>query len=313
MAYSQFKTLVHKKAKAIQKGDLERAAAAGVVRDYVQQFGSKVQYAGPAGFLQHGACGWGRELMLKLRTQSLALKGVTGKFGRRDSENRAEEVRVASRCPVCEAGCAESGQHFLLECQFYKDERAEMFDTLNECVPRAMGRFATMPAEKQFWVLLDDALWREGTVAETGFAEKAVGSVAGFVARAWKKRNMHVQEGRGLVDDNGMLVNMDEASLAGAVSPAVAPLVRPPTEMVGSRRRVITPSSRAGAGGCSVGVCPRHVSTSQVPLSRGPGVGEVFPGRIITRLGSVLLAQSNAAALALRGHERETDGGNPVV
>jgi hypothetical protein len=327
MAYSQFKTLVHKKAKEIQKGALERAAAVGVVRDYVQQFGSKVQYAGPAGFLQHGACGRGRELMLKLRTQSLALKGVTGKFGRRDSDNRAEEVRAASRCPVCDAGCAETGQHFLLDCQFYRDERADMFETLNECVPSAMGRFASMPAEKKFWVLLDDALWKEGGVAEGGFSDKAIGSVASFVARAWKKRNVHIHEGlrgqvagqqgvaagRGVGDHNGTFVNMDEASLAVAISPAVAPLVRHPTEMVGSRRRVLTPSSRAGAGDCSVGVCPRHVS-SRVPLLRGPGVGEVFPGRIITRhLGSVLLAQSNAAALALRGYERETDGGNPVV
>lgn len=105
---------------------------------------------------------------------------------------------------------------------------------------------------------------------------------------------------------------MDEAH-AVAFSPAVAPQRRGPIMSVGLRSRVSTPSSRAGAVGCPVGVRPRD---SQVPLlQRGPGVGEVFPGsRVVPRhLGSVLIAQSNATVVSLRGLQRETDGETPGV
>ena len=101
----------------------------------------------------------------------------------------------------------------------------------------------------------------------------------------------------GEVGDNGMLVNMDEALHAVAFSPAVAPLVRQTTPLVGSRRRVSTPSSRTGARECSVGVGSRGLVFSQVPMSREvSGVGKVLPGSNFTRpryLGSILLAQSS--------------------
>ena len=85
LKYAAFKSLVHDQTKELHKGALERATAgSSVVRAYVEGAGgTDVQYAGPAGYLKGAACGKGRELMMRLRMQSLTLKGHTGKFARK--------------------------------------------------------------------------------------------------------------------------------------------------------------------------------------------------------------------------------------
>ena len=191
LKYAAFKSLVHGQTKELHKGALEQAAAgSSVVRAYVEGVGgTDVQYAGPAGYLKGAACGKGRELMMRLRTQSLTLKGHTGKFARRA---KGDEIDDQYHCVVCEQQAVESGQHFVLECEHYAQERAHMFAQLRACAqPAAMAAFEAMPIDKQLWALLDDKLWIRALDKEAVMEGRnvVVGVVAAFLAKAWKKRN----------------------------------------------------------------------------------------------------------------------------
>jgi hypothetical protein len=100
----------------------EERARKPTLHAYMSCFG-----AGPVQFDQAklylcgaGACNKGLELILQLRTGSLPLASLTGKFGRSRRDDPTEAAPYC--CPACSSG-TESVAHFLLDCPAYESRR----------------------------------------------------------------------------------------------------------------------------------------------------------------------------------------------
>ena len=73
------------------------------------------------------ACNKGKELILQLRTGSLPLASLTGKFGR----SRRDDPENATHycCPACSSG-VETISNFLLDCPKYDTLRGDLWRRL---------------------------------------------------------------------------------------------------------------------------------------------------------------------------------------
>ena len=180
MTYESFKKKLERQTFVVQQTLYEKEMASStVLRTYAAYYGDRVQIKRPASYLCGSKCDRGRELVLQLRTQSLPLASLTGKFGRRSRDNLADGVHFC--CPVC-TSAPESIPHVLLECPSYAALRCELMQHLQT---RAASSFdawnAVHDVEKKAFSLLDDATWGQGSTL--------VGSVvAPFVYKIWQQR-----------------------------------------------------------------------------------------------------------------------------
>ena len=100
MTYTEFKKKLEKQTSVVQQAPYDKEKASSlVVRTYASRFGGSIRLKKPASYLCGSKCDRGRELILQLRTQSLPLASLTGKFGRRSRDNPADGAHF--RCPVC--------------------------------------------------------------------------------------------------------------------------------------------------------------------------------------------------------------------
>ena len=77
------------------------------------------------------ACNRGLELVLQLRTGSLPLASLTGKFGRSRRDDPENSTHFC--CPVC-SSAVESVSHFLLDCPKYDSLRGDVWRRLEAVV-----------------------------------------------------------------------------------------------------------------------------------------------------------------------------------
>jgi hypothetical protein len=178
MKKTELKTLLDKKGVELQgeKWDAEKNRSS-VLRNYTEFLGGNknVQFKAPKKYLCGGACNRGRELLLQLRTQSLPLRALTGKFGSRDFDDNADRFQ----CPVCRNG-GESIKHFLLECTGNRGLRDEMCAALEREEAVAMQRFNALTVEHRAWALIDETFWNPNTITA---------HIAPFVYKSWRARN----------------------------------------------------------------------------------------------------------------------------
>ena len=134
----------------------------------------------PKAYLCDGPCDKGKELILQLRTQSLPLASLTGKFGRRRRDNPDDPSHFV--CPVCTAA-RESQGHFLLECEVYRELREDMFEKLESLVPAEMASFraSNRSLDAKACMLLDDSFWG-------GDSQAVAKVVSPFVYNCWRER-----------------------------------------------------------------------------------------------------------------------------
>jgi hypothetical protein len=181
-------------AKAMKKDDLKKMLddkgvelqeerwesekdRSSVLRNYAEFLGGnkEVQFKAPKKYLCGGACDRGRELLLQLRTQSLPLRALTGKFASRNYDEDAERFQ----CPVCRCG-VESMRHFLLECSGNSALRDEMNTALEREEGVAMQRFNALTVDRRAWAMIDDTFWNPAVV---------IAHIAPFVYNSWRARN----------------------------------------------------------------------------------------------------------------------------
>ena len=180
MKYESFKKKLERQTFVVQQTLYEKEMASStVLRTYASYYGSRVQLKKPASYLCGSKCDRGRELVLQLRTQSLPLASLTGKFGRRSRDNAADAVQF--RCPVC-TSAPESIPHFLLECPSYDALRRELVQQLQARAATSFGAWSAVhDVEKKAFSMLEDTTWGEGSTL--------VGSVvAPFVYKIWQQR-----------------------------------------------------------------------------------------------------------------------------
>ena len=180
MKYESFKKKLERQTFVVQQTLYEKEMASStVLRTYASYYGSRVQLKKPASYLCGSKCDRGRELVLQLRTQSLPLASLTGKFGRRSRDNAADAVHF--RCPVC-TSAPESIPHFLLECPSYDALRRELVQQLQARAATSFGAWSAVhDVEKKAFSMLEDTTWGEGSTL--------VGSVvAPFVYKIWQQR-----------------------------------------------------------------------------------------------------------------------------
>jgi hypothetical protein len=182
LSKGQFKQLLHERLHQVVRERLEAEAGSSVVlREYMGRRGcGDVQFKQPKAYLDRGACNRGKELILQLRTGSLPLASLTGKFGRHQRSRRGEvEDDVHYCCPAC-SKAVESTGHFLLECEAYDGPRQDLFSRLAAAAPERWMPFAAVQSmEDKAWMLLDDASWKDGVVADL---------IAPYVYECWQLR-----------------------------------------------------------------------------------------------------------------------------
>ena len=176
----QFKQLLNKQVyKVLEKRQDSEEAESAAVAAY-NTWNGPWTLKKPKAYLCGGPCDKGKELILQLRTQSLPLASLTGKFGRRRRDNPDDPSHFI--CPVCTAA-HESQGHFLLECQAYQEFREDMFEKLESLVPAELVSFraSNRSLDAKACMLLDDSFW--------GVDSQAVANVVSpFVYNCWMTR-----------------------------------------------------------------------------------------------------------------------------
>jgi hypothetical protein len=157
MNYPKFKRLLHKTLPVVWARRLEAERASRPTLDaYMSRFATQpVQFTSPKAYLcGAGACNRGKELVLQLRTNSLPLASLTGKFGRSRRDDPTDTSR--SMCPVC-SSAVESVAHFLLDCPAYSQVRADVMQKLQDTLgPAEWQALQQRQAEDRAYALLDD-------------------------------------------------------------------------------------------------------------------------------------------------------------
>lgn len=178
--YSQFKHSLKKKMpEIVKKLFLAAETSSPAVREYHSKFsGPSVTFKRARPYLSQGPCDKGKELVLQLRTGSLPLASLTGKFGRSRRENPHDPLHF--QCPVC-ATAEESQSHFLLDCPAYAERREGLLSALEAEAPARFSAFSSLGAGEKATALVSDSFWGEG--------DWLVGSlVAPYVYACWQKR-----------------------------------------------------------------------------------------------------------------------------
>ena len=180
MNYSRFKHLLHKTLPRVWERRLAAERATKPTLDaYMSRFAAgRVSFECAMPYLRGaGACNRGLELVLQLRTGSLPLACLTGKFGRSRRDDPSDTSHNC--CPVCSSG-EESACHFLLECPKYDLLRREMWRRLEAAMaPGRWNALRQMPNSIMAVKLLDCDYVGGSTVADV---------VAPFVYACWQLR-----------------------------------------------------------------------------------------------------------------------------
>ena len=200
MNYSRFKRLLHRMLPRVWERRLAAERAAKPALDaYMLRFAAgRVSFDSAAPYLCGSApCNKGLELVLQLRTGSLPLACLTGKFGRsrRDDPNDASHFC----CPACSSG-EESMAHFLLECPKYNSLRGDLWRRLEaELEPERWHALRQLPNAAKAVKLLDCSFIGASTVADL---------IAPFVYACWqlrwKVRNQDRSDERGADGSDAM-------------------------------------------------------------------------------------------------------------
>lgn len=167
MSYPQFKRFLNKQSPGVweRRLEAERRGRPGLDAYLSRLAAGQVQLKAPRPYLRGGgACNRGKELILQIRTGSLPLASLTGKFGRkrRDSPNAPAHFC----CPVC-SGAEETTAHFLLECPTYASERAVLWRRLEEEMePERWQTLQGMASQDQAFALVADEALGPGFVAD---------------------------------------------------------------------------------------------------------------------------------------------------
>jgi len=125
--YTRFKRLLHNTLPRVWAARLAAERAQKPALDaYMSRFGAEpVQFKSAKSYLCGAdACNRGKELVLQLRTGSLPLASLTGKFGRSRRDDPENSTHFC--CPVC-SSAVESVSHFLLDCPKYDSLRGDVW------------------------------------------------------------------------------------------------------------------------------------------------------------------------------------------
>lgn len=132
--YTRFKRLLHNTLPRVWAARLAAERAQKPALDaYMSRFGAEpVQFKSAKSYLCGAdACNRGKELVLQLRTGSLPLASLTGKFGRSRRDDPDNPTHFC--CPVC-SSAVESVSHFLLDCPKYDSLRGDVWRRLEAVV-----------------------------------------------------------------------------------------------------------------------------------------------------------------------------------
>jgi hypothetical protein len=180
MNYSSFKHMLHKTLPRVWERRLAAERATKPALDaYMSRFGtSKVSFDKTVPYLRGAcACNRGLELVLQLRTGSLPIASLTGKFGRSTRDDPTDSSHYC--CPVCSSG-EESVSHFLLECPKYESLRQDMWRKLEAAITvECWNAMRQMPNHAKAFKLLDCDFVGGSTVADV---------IAPFVHACWQLR-----------------------------------------------------------------------------------------------------------------------------
>jgi hypothetical protein len=180
LTYHQFKNLLSKKLPhVVEKRLRAEEVDSPVLRNYRTYFGDdQLQFKKPQRFLCGGPCSRGKELVIQLRTQSLPLASLTGKFGRRRKDNPDDPAHFT--CPVC-SNASETVPHFMLECEGYHGFRQTLFTDLDNAAPEKWNQFKVLTVAEQAFCMLCDKSWGDESsiVAD---------HIAPFVYNCWQHR-----------------------------------------------------------------------------------------------------------------------------
>lgn len=181
LSYYKFKRLLSKQALRVWERRLEAERAQRPTLDaYLSRLGAgQVQLKAPQPYLRGGeGCNRGKELVFQIRTGSLLLASLTGKFGRQRRDCPDDPSHFC--CPAC-SGAEETLAHFMLDCPAYGAERAAFWQELEDSMDS--GRWQTlqgMSGSEQAFALVNDGVLGPGMVA---------GVVSPFVYACWEARN----------------------------------------------------------------------------------------------------------------------------
>jgi hypothetical protein len=195
LTYHQFKNLLSKKLPhVVEKRLRAEEVDSPVLRNYRTYFGDdQLQFKKPQRFLCGGPCSRGKELVIQLRTQSLPLASLTGKFGRRRKDNPDDPAHFT--CPVC-SNASETVPHFMLECEGYHGFRQTLFTDLDNAAPEKWNQFKVLTVAEQAFCMLCDKSWGDESsiVAD---------HIAPFVYNCWQHRIsvLHALPPQGAVTD----------------------------------------------------------------------------------------------------------------
>jgi len=196
MSYPQFKRLLSKQSPGVweRRLEAERRERRGLAAYMSRLPAGQVQLKAPQPYLRGGgACNRGKELVLQLRTGSLPLASLTGKFGRKRRDCPDDPSHFC--CPAC-SGAEETTTHFLLECPSYAVERAALWRRLEAAMEPAMWQaLQGLSGQQQAFALVDDHALGLGMVADL---------VAPFVYVCWEARNTIRSQERGADGSDAM-------------------------------------------------------------------------------------------------------------